>query len=216
VALQLRFGDCVIDTEARQVLRQGKEVVLSPKAYRLLMLLVDARPKAVAKETLYQALWPETFVVDANLPNLIGEIRGGLGDSAHGARFIRTLHGFGYAFSADVDVASTDEIEPEVVAYLIKPDGQALPLRGAACVVGRGSDVQVRLDLPGVSRHHARLTVADGFALVEDLQSKNGTFVRGERVGEPRTAMNGDEIGFGSVRVTFRVASPTLSTETSQ
>ena len=212
--MQLHFGDCVIDTGTRRVLRQGKEVVLSPKAYRLLMLLVDARPKAVAKDTLFHALWPDTFVVDANLSNLIGEIRGGLGDSAHRPHFIRTLHGFGYAFTAGVEVASIDELEPEVVAYLIKPDGQALPVRGAACVVGRGSDVQVRLDLPGVSRHHARITIADGRALVEDLQSKNGTFVRGERVGEPRAAMNGDEIGFGSVRVTFRLASPTLSTET--
>jgi DNA-binding winged helix-turn-helix (wHTH) protein len=212
--MQLHFGNCVIDTGTRRVLRHGNEVVLSPKAYRLLMLLVDARPKAVAKDTLFHALWPDTFVVDANLSNLIGEIRSGLGDSAHGPQFIRTLHGFGYAFTAGVEVASDDALEPEVVAYLIKPDGQALPMRGAACVVGRGSDVQVRLDLPGVSRHHARITIADGQALVEDLQSKNGTFVRGERVGEPRTAMNGDEIGFGSVRVTFRLTSPALSTET--
>jgi DNA-binding winged helix-turn-helix (wHTH) protein len=214
--MRIRFGDCVIDTETRQVLRQGAEVLLSPKAYRLLMLLVDARPKAVAREALYEALWPDTFVVEANLSNLVGEIRGGLGDSAHGARFIRTLHGFGYAFSADVEVTPIDAAEPRILGYLIKGDGQALPLRGPTCVVGRGSDVQVRLDLPGVSRHHARITIADGRAVVEDLQSKNGTFVRGERVGEPRTAMNGDEIGLGSVRVTFRLTSPTLSTETTR
>jgi DNA-binding winged helix-turn-helix (wHTH) protein len=212
--MRLRFGNCVIDTETREVLRQGEEVILSPKAYRLLMLLVEARPKAVAKETLYQALWPDTFVVEANLPNLIGEIRSGLGEAAHRAQFIRTHHGFGYAFSADVEVTSIDGLEPAVLAYLIKPDGQSLPVRGITCVIGRGADAQVRLDLPGVSRHHARITIADGRALVEDLQSKNGTFVRGERVGEPRTAMNGDELGFGSVRVTFRLASPTRSTET--
>jgi DNA-binding winged helix-turn-helix (wHTH) protein len=210
--MQIRFGDFVVDTETRQVLRRGKEVVLSPKAYRLLTLLVDARPKAVAKEALYQALWPDTFVVEANLSNLVGEIRAGLGDSAQHPQFIRTLHGFGYAFSAEV--AAAGSIEPDVTGYLIEADGQALPLRGATSIVGRGSDVQVRLDLPGVSRHHARITIADGHAIVEDLQSKNGTFVRGERVGEPRTASPGDEIGFGSVRVTFHLTSPTLSTET--
>ena len=104
--MQIRFGDCVIDTETRQVLRKGDEVVLSPKAYRLLILLVEARPKALAKDALCRALWPDTFVVEANLSNLIGEIRAALGDSAQQPRFIRTLHGYGYAFSAEAEVTT--------------------------------------------------------------------------------------------------------------
>ena len=150
--MQIRFGDCVIDTETRQVLRKGDEVVLSPKAYRLLILLVEARPKALAKDALCRELWPDTFVVEANLSNLIGEIRAGLGDSAQQARFIRTLHGYGYAFSAEADVTTAVGMEAEVRAYLIKPDGQSVALRESQSVVGRGSDVQVRLDLPGISR----------------------------------------------------------------
>ena len=67
--------------------------------------------------------------------------------------------------------------EPEVLGYLIKPDGQALPIREPHSVVGRGSDVHVRLDLPGISRHHARITIINGQATVEDLLSTNGTFV---------------------------------------
>jgi DNA-binding winged helix-turn-helix (wHTH) protein len=214
--MQIRFGDCVIDTETRQVLRKDDEVVLSPKAYRLLILLVEARPKALAKDSLCRALWPDTFVVEANLSNLIGEIRAGLGDSTQQARFIRTLHGYGYAFSADADVTTGVGMEPEVRAYLIKPDGQALPIRESQSVVGRGSDVQVRLDLPGISRHHARITIADGHAIVEDLQSKNGTFVRGERIAEAKTLRSGDELSFGSVRVSFHIASATRSTETTR
>src|SRR5512145_2481085 len=99
--MRIRFDSCLIDTDTRQVLRDGHEALLSPKAYRLLMLLVEARPKAVAKEVLCQALWPDTFVVEANLSNLVGEIRAALADSAHHPRFIRTLHGFGYAFSGE-------------------------------------------------------------------------------------------------------------------
>ena len=213
--MQIRFGDCVIDTDT-QVLRQGGEVVLSPKAYRLLMLLVEARPKALAKEALCQALWPDTFVVEADLSNLVGEIRAALGDSARQARFIRTLHGYGYAFSAEADATPGVRKDPGVMGYLIKPDGQALPLREPQSVVGRGSDVQLRLDLPGISRHHARITIADGHAIVEDLQSKNGTFVRGERIAEAQTLMSGDELGFGSVRVSFHIASATKSTETTR
>jgi pSer/pThr/pTyr-binding forkhead associated (FHA) protein len=89
-------------------------------------------------------------------------------------------------------------------------------LPGSTCVIGRGLDVQVRLDLPGISRHHARITIRDARAIVEDLQSKNGTFVRGERVGDPCTAISGDELGFGSLRVTLRISSPTLTTETTR
>ena len=214
--MQIRFGDCVIDTETRQELRKGDEVVLSPKAYRLLILLVEARPKALAKDALCRALWPDTFVVEANLSNLVGEIRAALGDSARQARFIRTLHGYGSAFSAEADGSTGLGMAPEVLGYLIKPDGQALPLREPQSVVGRGSDVQVRLDLPGISRHHARITIADGQTTVEDLQSKNGTFVRGERIAETRTLTSGDELGFGSVRVSFHLASATESTETTQ
>ena len=214
--MQIRFGDCVIDTETRQVLRKGADVVLSPKAYRLLILLVEARPKAVAKDALCRALWPDTFVVEANLSNLIGEIRAALGDSAQQPRFIRTLHGYGYAFAAEADVTTGVGMETEVRAYLIKPDGQALPIREPQSVVGRGSDVQVRLDLPGISRHHARITIVDGQATVEDLQSKNGTFVGGERIAGARTLMSGDELGFGSVRVSFHLVSATKSTETTR
>jgi DNA-binding winged helix-turn-helix (wHTH) protein len=214
--MQIRFADCVIDTETRQVLRNGVAVVLSPKAYRLLVLLVEARPKALAKDALCRALWPDTFVVEANLSNLIGEIRAALGDSAQQPRFIRTLHGHGYAFFADTDVATGVGMEPEVRAYLITPDGQALPIREPQSVVGRGSDVQVRLDLPGISRHHARITIVDGQATVEDLQSKNGTLVRGERIAGARPLMSGDELGFGSVRVSFHIASATKSTETTR
>ena len=212
--MQIRFGDCVIDTETRQVLRKGNEVGLSPKAYRLLILLVETRPKALAKDALCRALWPDTFVVEANLSNLIGEIRAALGDSAQQPRFIRTLHGYGYAFSAEAEATTGVGMEPEVRAYLIKPDGQALLIREPQSVVGRGSDAQVRLDLPGISRHHARITIVNGHATVEDLQSKNGTLVRGERIAEARTLMSGDELGFGSVRVSFHIASATKSTET--
>jgi DNA-binding winged helix-turn-helix (wHTH) protein len=212
--MRIRFDNCLIDTDTRQVLRDGHEALLSPKAYRLLMLLVEARPKAVAKEVLYQSLWPDTFVVEANLSNLVGEIRAALGDSAHNPRFIRTLHGFGYAFSGEAVITRTEGIEGAVLGYLIKGDGQALPLRGRETVVGRAPDAQVRLDLPGISRRHARITITEDRAVVEDLQSKNGTFVRGERIAEPRTAMSGDELGFGSVRVALHIASPDRSTET--
>jgi DNA-binding winged helix-turn-helix (wHTH) protein len=143
--MQLLFADCVVDTDQRQVFRGGRPVALSPKAYHLLLLLLEARPKALAKEKLNLQLWPDTFVVEANLANLIGEIRAALGDSPRRPRFIRTLHGFGYAFSADVESEQPRPGADELLPHWILWNGKTLPLRTGENVIGRGPAVQIRL-----------------------------------------------------------------------
>jgi DNA-binding winged helix-turn-helix (wHTH) protein len=213
--MQLRFADCVVDTDRRQIFRGGRAAALSSKAYQLLALLIEARPKALEKEKLYHQLWPDTFVVPANLANLIGEIRAALGDSAHRPRFIRTLHGFGYAFSADVEVGQSHPgAADELLPHWIMWNGKTLPLRTGENVIGRGPGVQIRLDESGVSRRHARILIASEGATIEDLESKNGTFVHGERIATARRIASGDELRFGPVDVTFHSAPQGLSTLT--
>jgi transcriptional activator of cad operon len=73
---------------------------LSPKAFHLLEVLFRERPNAVARKTLHAEFCPGIFVTDANLPNLVAELRSALGDDARSPRVIRTVRGFGYAFSA--------------------------------------------------------------------------------------------------------------------
>ena len=97
--MQVRFSDFVLDTDTRELLRDSRPIHLSPKAFQLLELLVETRPRALPKDTLYNRLWPNTFVVEANLSNLVGEVRAALGDNPRRPRFVRTVHGFGYAFS---------------------------------------------------------------------------------------------------------------------
>jgi non-specific serine/threonine protein kinase len=92
------FGDFVLDLDARELLRAGAPVSLSPKAFQLLGTLVEACPRALSKSALQDRLWPGTFVVEKNLTNLVGEIREALGDDAAHPRYIRTVHRFGYAF----------------------------------------------------------------------------------------------------------------------
>jgi non-specific serine/threonine protein kinase len=92
------FGDFVLDLDARELLQGGSPVSLSPKAFQLLGILVDACPRALSKSALQDRLWPGTFVVEKNLTNLVGEIRDALGDDAAHPRYIRTVHRFGYAF----------------------------------------------------------------------------------------------------------------------
>ena len=64
-------------------------------------MLAGARPKALSKKALQERLWPSTFVAEANLSNLVAEIRQALGDNARAPRFIRTVHRFGYAFCGE-------------------------------------------------------------------------------------------------------------------
>jgi non-specific serine/threonine protein kinase len=95
---QWTFDDVLIDNDAREVRRNGIPVPLSPKAFQLLGILVSVRPKALSKQELQEHLWPDTFVVEKNLTNLISEIRETLDDDPARPRFIRTVPRFGYAF----------------------------------------------------------------------------------------------------------------------
>jgi DNA-binding winged helix-turn-helix (wHTH) protein len=205
--MRIVCGDgCAIDTDRRQVFRGDREVSLSPKAYELLALLIEARPNAVSKDTLYQQLWPGTFVVPANLPNLVSEIRAALGDSGRHPRIIRTLHRFGYAFAGAPEVA-----RPAI--YWLRWGMMDLPLREGENTIGRDQGNHVRLDAAGVSRRHARVMIEGGRLVIEDLHSKNGTFVRGTRINGPRTLSPGDDVAFGSVYVTVQAMSADASTD---
>ena len=102
------FGDFVLDLDARELVRAGTPVSLSPKAFQLLGLLVECHPRALSKTELQDRLWPGTFVVEKNLTNLVSEIREALGDSSANPRFIRTVHRFGYAFRATPSTDSGD------------------------------------------------------------------------------------------------------------
>ncbi len=101
--MRIRFGPFTLDLESRQLTNAGEEIHLEPKAFELLSALVLERPKALSKADLQERLWPGTFVAEANLSNLVAEIRAALGDPARAPKFVRTAHGFGYAFCGDAE-----------------------------------------------------------------------------------------------------------------
>jgi DNA-binding winged helix-turn-helix (wHTH) protein len=96
--MQVSFGDFVLDSDSRELRRGPEPVRLSPKALQLLQILATERPKALSKADLQNRLWPDTFVVEKNLANLISEIREALGEDPLDPRFIRTVPRYGYAF----------------------------------------------------------------------------------------------------------------------
>jgi DNA-binding winged helix-turn-helix (wHTH) protein len=214
--VRIRFGACTFDPESRQVFRGNTEVHLSPKAFELLKILVQRRPQALSKPQLQQLLWPDTFVCEANLPLLVGEVRRALDDGAQRQRFIRTLPRFGYAFCGTVTEMSGEPrpIQSRGVVCWLVWKRQRLELAEGENLIGRDPQARVYLDFPSVSRHHARITLTGTDAKLEDLTSKNGTFVRGVRVTVPSRLGDGDRIRFGSVLTTFRICSHDTPTET--
>ena len=214
--MRVRFGSFVLDLQSRELLRGRAQVPISPTAFDLLALLVANRPKAIAKNELLERLWPATFVVEKNLANLVGEIRQAIGDDPANARFIRTVHRFGYAFR-DAS-ASAEAARPRVrgarVAFVLKWAGGRVALREGEHVLGRDPDVEIFLDQPRVSRRHARIQVAESRATIEDIGSKNGTFVGSVRVGAVRALADGDVITVGAVKLTLQVRVAPDSTET--
>lgn len=69
------FGPFVLDRARHQLLDDGREVHLSPKAYEFLRLLLAERPRALSKAELHERLWPGTVVTDATLASVAAEVR---------------------------------------------------------------------------------------------------------------------------------------------
>jgi DNA-binding winged helix-turn-helix (wHTH) protein len=204
--VHLRFADCDLDTDARRLVRSGHEVHLSPKAFELLKVLVENRPRALSKQELLDRIWPGVFVSDASLARSASEIRDAIGDHSRSDGFLQTVHGFGYRFASTgvVVVPSTAEPSGGTLCWLIGRDCEFRLTEGEH-IVGREPGVSIRLDSPKVSRHHARVRVAAGAASVEDLGSKNGTYVRGARIAGTTALAAGDDIQVGPIKLVFRI-----------
>jgi hypothetical protein len=212
------FDHFVLDSDARELLRDGEAVHLSPKAYQLLEALVESRPKALSKSALHDLLWPSTFVVATNLANLVGEIRGVIGDKPRQPRFLRTVYGYGYAFRAP-----GDDVLPgsSPVAGRVQPSGvhsvtwqrRVIPLEPGENVIGRDGDVAVCIKAGDVSRRHARIVIENDVARLEDLGSKNGTYLMERRLENEVVLRNGDSFRVGQQLLVY---SNSLSQDTTQ
>jgi hypothetical protein len=123
-------------------------------------VLVLERPRALSKADLQERLWPGTFVAEANLSNLVAEIRAALGDSARAPKFLRTAHRFGYAFCGDaVTVTDPRDAAPARLWCRLEANGRRFPLPIGEHVIGRDADVEIRFDTSTVSRRHARVVI---------------------------------------------------------
>jgi DNA-binding winged helix-turn-helix (wHTH) protein len=213
--MRLVFGDCTFDRERRELTRNGLIVTAGPKLLGLLQLLLDARPRALPKQEIHSTLWTDTFVSDATLTSLVADLRDAIGEDARAPRLIRTIHGFGYLFCGDVVTASPAGADgtPVTACRLILGDRE-IKLPPGVHILGRSGDAAVLVDDVGVSRQHARITVSQDGAMLEDLGSKNGTMLNGHAIEGPARLADGHAIVLGATVLKFRAVATAESTAT--
>jgi DNA-binding winged helix-turn-helix (wHTH) protein len=200
--MRLSFGECVLDLDRRELLKAGRSAHLTTRAFDLLVLLARARPRALAKDEIVAALWPDTFVSEGSLAVLVAEVRRALGDDARAPRYLRTVHGYGYAFCAEAQDSHPSEV-PGALCRLVAWGVREFRLGPGKVLIGRDPACEVAIDLASLSRRHARLDIEPGTAVIEDLGSKNGCTVNGAPVEAPRVLADGDEIRLGGAVLSF-------------
>ena len=96
------FGPYRLDVGLSRLEREGAVVPVSPKVFDLLLLLARSPERVLSKSELMEALWPKTFVEDANLTQHVYTLRRALGDRPDGTPYIETAPRRGYRLNADV------------------------------------------------------------------------------------------------------------------
>jgi DNA-binding winged helix-turn-helix (wHTH) protein len=222
-ARTVRFGLFELDLQTGELRRKGVKVALQDQPFRVLALLVAQPGELVTRDELRRALWAEAVFVDFDhgLNKAVAKIRDALGDLAESPRFVETLERRGYRFIAPVEVvapraapASSGGDQP-VVARL-SWNGRSHPLTAGEYVIGRDPSAAFWIESSMVSRHHARVVVSASSVTIEDLGSRNGTFVNGRRLDATEALASGDEIRIGPDRLGVFMASAAGTTSVVQ
>jgi DNA-binding winged helix-turn-helix (wHTH) protein len=213
--MRMSFGDFVLDRGARQLLRAGEPRRLGPKAFELLEILLEHRPNVVARHRIRDLLWPGTFVAESTLATVVAELRAALDEDARKPAFLRTVHGVGFAFCGDaVASRSRGGRRGHAVAYRLVLKDREVALDQGENILGRVADGVAWLESPTVSRRHARIVVDGEQVVLEDLASKNGTFLHGRRLTAPAALADGDSFRLGRVSLKLRAVEPDQPTKT--
>jgi DNA-binding winged helix-turn-helix (wHTH) protein len=201
-----RLGEWLVEPTLNRLTRGDTTVQLELKLMEVLLFLAERQGEVASKAEIIDAVWQTEFIAENTLTHSIADLRRTLGDDARSPRFIETIPKRGYRIVAPVSgLEPALPVEPAASQGLrvVLPDREVY-LREGANIVGRSESAEIHVDSSWASRRHARITVAEGRAVIEDLGSKNGTFVQGERLTACTELRPGDEIHIGRRQVVLR------------
>ncbi|MEO8215455.1 MAG: FHA domain-containing protein [Acidobacteriota bacterium] len=203
--MTLQFAGYTIDLERGVLLRGDAVVPLSPRALDVLEMILTNHPAPVARDDVRRQLWAGTPVLDSSINMLIDELRSTLETGNSGLDLVSTGE---YLRVMErpvrLHVAPGDDGGPALIWAKHR-----LPLPPGASTLGRDSDADIVIEAPTVSREHARVVIDDsGQITIQDLDSKNGTFIGGQRLDETATPLtDGDLVRLGDVELKVQLPS---------
>lgn len=201
------FGPFVLDLVQGHLFRDGMIVETTPKVFGLLLYLLENRGRLIAKEELIEKLWPDTIVSEGSLTRAIANLRSALGDDPEKPRWIETAIRRGYRFMGPVTddgpAQSPGPARQAAKLCYLRSGARNFELREGENFIGRADDCHISIKSPSVSRQHARIVVAGSDASIEDLGSRNGTYVGDIRIEGTHPLRSGDQIRCGTVPMKF-------------
>jgi len=214
-----RLGAWLVEPTLDRISLDGQIVRLRPRAMDVLACLALEAGKLASKQDLIDAVWRTEFVSDHALTQVIAELRAAFGDDARNPTYIENIPRRGYRLVATMTpvAASLPSANDVYLPFKLQGEHGDHALSHGPNVIGRTADADISIDRTEVSRCHARIVVAGTTATIEDLGSKNGTYLNGERLQQPALLANGDEIWIGRsvARLRFLVeGEPTMTEQT--
>ncbi|MEO1136290.1 MAG: tetratricopeptide repeat protein [Pseudomonadota bacterium] len=114
--MRYAFGKYALEPELHELTADGEPVAVEPQVFALLFYLIENRNRVVSKDELIEAVWDGRFVSDAAISSRVKSARRAVGDNGRDQAVIKTLHGKGFRFVADVE-----ETLPETIARQAPP-----------------------------------------------------------------------------------------------
>jgi DNA-binding winged helix-turn-helix (wHTH) protein len=213
------LGDWLVEPEIGRITREEQIVKLRPRAMDVLVCLANTSAGiAATKQHIIDTVWHTDFVSEQVVAQVITELRAALGDNARSPKFIETVPRRGYRLMTPARAVEADrhEATQKTPSFSLKADDHEYPLSQGSVVIGRAPDATIQIDRSEVSRWHARITIEGSTVTLEDLGSKNGTFLNTPPVVEPTRLQAGDEIWIGISVARLRLAVAGEATETEQ
>ncbi len=121
------FGDCVLDTQQRELRRDGLLLTIEPRAFDLLEYLVRHRERVVGRDDVFAAVWHGRIVSDAALSTSLNAVRHAIGDDGAAQRLIRTFRRKGLRFVGAVEEAQQRDVRPAPRLDNANADGPVSP-----------------------------------------------------------------------------------------